>query len=154
MHRSSLHHRVPRAGIDRIDRASTALLTVQMVMHRPRRHETIVLLLDAQRCGVGLVAVSDTLHPDAVLDVVECVAGSAAGNERIGAMVVASVRPDPSADPSPLGPRQPDADRDDVDRWLEMSAIADDIGIELVEWFVIGAEVSCPRDRLGAPMRW
>lgn len=113
-----------------------------------------MLLLDAQRCGVGLVAVSDTLHPDAVLDVVECVAGSAAGNERIDAMVVASVRLDPSVGRSPLAPRQPDAERDDVDRWLEMSAIADDIGIELVEWFVIGTEVSCPRDRLGAPTRW
>jgi hypothetical protein len=50
---------------------------------------------------------------------------------------------------------------DDADRWLEASDIADDLGVELVEWFVIGgdrpsvaANASCPRDLLGEVPRW
>ena len=32
-----------------------------------------------------------------------------------------------------------DLDELDVDRWLEASSMLDDAGIELVEWFVVGA---------------
>ena len=42
----------------------------------------------------------------------------------------------------------------DVDRWLEMSDIAEQVGVELIEWFVIGGDVTCPRDQLGEPPRW
>ena len=42
----------------------------------------------------------------------------------------------------------------DIDRWLEMSDLAEQSVVELLEWFVVGDEVSCPRDQLGEAPRW
>ncbi len=42
----------------------------------------------------------------------------------------------------------------DGDRWLEMSDLTSAAGVELVEWFVIGDDIHCPRDLLGEPPRW
>jgi hypothetical protein len=35
-----------------------------------------------------------------------------------------------------------------------MSDIAEQAGVELLEWFVISGDVTCPRDQLGEPPRW
>ncbi len=142
-----VHRRIPRAGIDPIDDADTAFVTISMAVQRPMRHETILVLLDDARCGIGLVAVSDTSEPDDVLEVIECVLTSSAHGGRFGAVIVASVRPDTTA-------RTVERDTDDVDRWLEMSDLAEQSGIELLEWFVITDDVTCPRDRLGEAPRW
>lgn len=144
MQPTTIHHRIPRAGIDAIDDAGTALITLSMALHRPARHETIVLLLDQDRCGRAIVVVTGTVEPDSVLEVVECLAQAA---EEPGAIVVGTVRPDVDAsdDPNAAG---------DIDRWLEMSEIASLVGVEVVEWFVIGRSVRCPRDDLGEAPRW
>ena len=42
----------------------------------------------------------------------------------------------------------------DVDRWLGMCDLADAAGLELIEWYVVGAAVRCPRDLVGMPPRW
>jgi hypothetical protein len=146
-----VHRRIPRAGIDPIDDADTAFVTISMAVHLPLRCETILVLLDDGRRGIGVVAVSDTYEPDAVLEVFECVLDPSAHGGRVGAVIVASVRPDPSD-----ATIDPDVDpgADDVDRWLEMSDLAEQRGVELLEWFVITDEVSCPRDRLGEAPRW
>ena len=89
---------------------------------------------------------SGTHQPDDVLEVVECFTRSAAHGGRVGSIIVASVRPAAAATR-----RRPATD---VDRWLEMSDIAEQAGVELLEWFVIGGDVTCPRDRLGEPPRW
>ena len=145
----AVHHRLPRAGIDTIDCAETALLTLAMAIQQPLRAETVSLLLDDQRRGIAVAVVSGTHHPDDVLEVVECFTRSAAHGGRLGAIIVASVRPDDA-------PRSDDPERAeaDVDRWLEMSEIAEQAGVELIEWFVIASDVTCPRDRLGEPPRW
>ncbi len=66
--------------------------------------------------------------------------------DEFGSVVVASVRvPVPGVD---------DLDERDVDRWLECSSMLDDAGIELLEWFVIGRRIHCPRDLVGEPRRW
>lgn len=141
--------RLPRAGIDPIDHPDTALAALALAVGRPLRSETVLLLLDEARCGRAIVAVSGTAEPDQVIEVVECITQSD-GAEHLGAIVVASVRPDDDAtrDPSDHD------DADDVDRWLEMSDIAELAGVELLEWFVIGRTIRCPRDRLGEPPRW
>ena len=65
----------------------------------------------------------------------------AAGREH--AIVMASVRPG-------VGPLP-----GDVDRWRELSDIAESYGCELLEWFVISDGVAwCPRDFLAEPPRW
>ena len=145
MHQTAIHRRLPRAGIDPIDDAATAFAMLSLAVHHPLRHETIVVLLDDARRGRSIVVVSGTVEPDSVVEVVELLTGSPSCDE-IGGIVVATVRPDPASSPA-----NTDAD---IDRWLEMSHIAADAGVELLEWFVIGRTISCPRDRLGEPPRW
>jgi hypothetical protein len=141
----AVHHRLPRAGVDTISCAETALLALAMAIQRPLRAETVTLLLDDQRRGIAVAVVSGTHQPDDVLEVVECFTRSAAHGGRVGSIIVASVRPDRSDEATTST---------DVDRWLEMSDIAEQAGVELLEWFVIGGEVTCPRDQLGEPPRW
>lgn len=142
------HHRFPRAGLDPITDPADALVIVAAAMRRPRRAETIAIVLDADRCGIAIVVVAGTTAPDAVVDVAEFVATSAARGGSAGGFVIATVRPGAESSGPPPGGRS------DVDRWLEMSDIAEQAGCELVEWFVIGREISCPRDRLGEMPRW
>jgi hypothetical protein len=141
----AVHYRLPRAGVDRISSAETALLMLAMAIQQPLRAETVTLLLDDQRRGIAVAVVSGTHQPDDVLEVVECFTHSATHGGRVGSIIVASVRPQLS-DESTIAT--------DVDRWLEMSDIAEEAGVELLEWFVIGGEVTCPRDQLGEPPRW
>ena len=141
----AVHHRLPRAGVDAIDCAEAALLTLAMAIQQPLRAETVTLLLDDQRRGIAVAVVSGTHRPDDVVEVVECFTRSAAHGGRLGSIIVASVRPDRSDEATTAT---------DVDRWLEMSDIAEQAGVELLEWFVIGGEVTCPRDQLGEPPRW
>jgi hypothetical protein len=150
MNTARLHHRLPRAEVDRISTPAAAIQMLAMAVHRPLRHETIVLALDAERRGVGVVVVTGTRQPDDVLEVVEYLTNPLTHDGRIGAIVIASVRPDAPAGPGPGGRRVAD-----VDRWLEMSEIADEAGVELIEWFVVDRrQVTCPRDELGEPPRW
>jgi hypothetical protein len=143
MQPTTFHSRLPRAGIDTIDDAAAALSTLLMALHRPLRAETIVLMLDEARRGRTIVVVTETSDADSVIEVVECLTQ---GMEHPGAIVVGSVRPnDAASDPAAPG---------DVDRWLEMSEIASLVGVELLEWFVIGRSVRCPRDELGEAPRW
>lgn len=144
--RLSPSHRLPRAGLDPITSHDDALVTIAMAVHRPLRPETIVVLLDDTRRGIALVVVTDTTRPDDVLEAVECLTRPSTHAGRAGAIVVGSVRPGALPDDA-------DADRD-VDRWLELSEIAEGHGVELLEWFVIGTEVRCPRDHLGEAPRW
>lgn len=147
MHLPPTHHRVPRAGVDPIDSEASALATITLALHRPLRPETIVVLLDDARRGVAIVAVDGTREPDDVVGVVECLVERSVHRGRVAAMTVATVRPCRAADDTPLLDG-------DVERWLEMSDIAETAGIEVLEWFVIGRSVECPRDLLGEPPRW
>lgn len=134
--------RVPRARIDTIGCPDDALVLVRGVLAVPARHETIVVVLDDAHRGLGVVSVSDTSQPESVITVVECIAQPDLFDGEGAALVVASVRPGGSV-----------AD-DDIDRWFEICDLADDAELELVEWFVLGRSVSCPRDLVGAPPRW
>ncbi|MET0460568.1 MAG: hypothetical protein ABW122_09275 [Ilumatobacteraceae bacterium] len=140
-------HQPPRAGLDPVDTAAAALAVVQLAMHRPIRSETIALVLGDDHRGRSIVVVDGTDDPDAVVAVVERLADTIAVSGRDGALVVASIRPGRGLVPG------------DVDRWLEASDIADDAGVDLLEWFVVDGEVGagtawCPRDLLGEPPRW
>jgi hypothetical protein len=138
-----VHGRLPRAGIDPIADVDAAFVTISLAVHRPLRDETVVALLDDARRGIALVVVSGTHEGDSVVEVVDCLLNLSRHGDRVGSLIVASVRPD-----------HDHTDERDVDRWLEMSDLADQFGIELLEWFVIADEVSCPRDQLGEPPRW
>lgn len=141
-------HRAPRAGVDVIDAAPAALAVVALAMSSSSVAETIMLVLDDARRGRSLIVVDGTVDPDAVLEVVERLADSvAATGLTSAALVAASVRPG-------TGPLPGDADR-----WLEASEMAENVGVELIEWFVISDEIRppvawCPRDLLAEPPRW
>jgi hypothetical protein len=140
-------HRPPRAGIDPIDSAADALAVIRLAITRPLRSEVIVLVLDGDRRGRTIVIVDDTDDPDAVVEVVERLAESLAGAVGAGALVVATVRP-------AGGP----LDGDDA-RWLQATELAERVGVELLEWFVISDDLGpptawCPRDLLAEPSRW
>jgi hypothetical protein len=135
-------HRIPRARVDPIDSARVAWALIATVMRHPPEGEIIALLLDAERRGRSIVVVTGTAEPDAVHDVVDVITERHGDDVDLGAVIIASVRPGADADP------------DDLDRWLEISGRLEGAGVELLEWFVVGREVSCPRDLLGERPRW
>ena len=138
-------HRIPRARVQPL-RRDGAIALLNASIDRPPRPETILLLLDDDRRGVSIVTVTGTDEPDQVVGVIEHVLEAVAATDsvavEIGSMVVATVRPGGGLEPG------------DGDRWFEMCDLSDDHGIELVEWFVFGRSLSCPRDQVGAPPRW
>jgi hypothetical protein len=129
--------------------SSDALRLVELAISRPLRHETIAFMFDRNGFGGTVVVVAGTVQPDAVLDVADCMSVAGHSTPDLVSLVIATVRPG-GATTNPM------VALDDVDRWLEASAIADEYGIELVEWYVIGTagHVECPRDILGEPPRW
>lgn len=138
-----VHHRLPVPGVDRIDSHELALLTVTAAMAHPLRDETIVVLLDGGRRSVAMVVVSGTVRPDSVVDVLECLIRPEVHEGLVAAAIVASVRPGRGVSEA------------DIDRWLELSDVADEYGIDLIEWFVLGTDgAACPRDLIGELPRW
>lgn len=138
---------LPRPSVDRIDGAGPALAVFAAAARRPLEHETLALVLDAEHRGRALLQVRHTAARDRVLGVLDAVLAALRHAGDAVAVVLATVRPD--------GPPGASDDPADVDRWLEMSELAERAGVELLEWFVIGSGcVSCPRDRLGEPPRW
>lgn len=140
MSRNHPFHPVPRGGIDPIRSADDALAVLALAA--PFGHDTIAILLDADRCGTTLMIVSDTVDRDALFRVIDaCVA--AAQRTSIEALVVASSRPDGVMEAA------------DAYRWLEASNQCRTGGVELVEWFVLGVSgPQRPRELLGEPERW
>lgn len=132
----------PRAGIDILRTPAHALGVIDIVMARPLRSETVVVALDADRCGTGIVVVHDTTSPDAVVDVVDHLVTTPWRPHR-PAVVVATVR------------ARGTMVADDADRWLDADARCAAAAVELVEWFVIAGDgINCPRQLVGGPSRW
>ena len=136
----------PRAVAEPIDRHEIGLRTIVLSARLPPCDETIVLCLDDDRRAFATVVIAGTVEPDAVVDVVEYVTAPALHRGRLAGVVVGTIRT-----------RRTDARaaEADIDRWMEISAIADDHGVDLVEWYVVEPDgACCPRDRLGEPPRW
>jgi hypothetical protein len=138
------HTRLPRARVDAIDSWALAWAFLDLLVERPLTFETIALLLDHDRRGIGALCVNGTIDCDAVLDVVDTVV--ALDSDEVGGLIVCSVRPP--------RPGVPDIDDVDAERWMEINDIAAAKGIEIVEWCVMGRALSFPRDLLCEPPRW
>lgn len=123
--------------------AADALRVLFLGAAHPLQAETLAFVLDEQGNGGVITIVSDTIEPDAVLQVTECMARAAERVDRATALVIASVRPGGCVLPG------------DLDRWMEASTLAAACGVTLIEWFVITeAGAQCPRELLGEPDRW
>jgi hypothetical protein len=141
MSRNRRFHPVPRGGIDPIRSADDALAVLALAA--PYGHDTIVILLGADRCGSSVMIVTDTVEPDALFGVISAFVTVASSEPTIRALIVASSRPDG------------DMGADDVHRWLEASDLCRAGGLELIEWFVLGRSgPRCPRQMFGEPARW
>jgi hypothetical protein len=129
---------LPRGFIDPIESRADALAVLSLAA--PFGHDTVAILLDTERRGIGIVVVTGTTDPDALFRVIDlCIQ---ARYTDLAGLVLASSRPGG------------DMETTDRERWIEATVHCDDAGIELVEWFVIGEHVACPRDLTGEPPRW
>ena len=134
---------MPRAGIDHIRCAAHALAVINAQPPPPATTQITVLALDDKHRAVGLMTVADPPDRDAVVTVASLVAGAHDRTRTArDAVVLASFRP------------TDDAVLSDIDRWIECSDIFDDANIDLLEWFVIGRHVTCPREFTPERARW
>lgn len=120
-----------------------ALRVLLLATPPPLAAETLAFFLDDDGRGGVITIVSDTTDPATVLPVAECLCRAAEGVPSASALVIASVRPGGSVLAA------------DGERWRDLSRVAADHGVHLLEWFVIGADgVHCPRELVGEPDRW
>ena len=137
---------IPYGGEPIVDATDALGVIALAVSPDPGPGETIVIVLDAERCGHTILVVGGTDHPDALLEVADMIAATAPTHQHAMSIVIASVRPGHALEPA------------DIDRWLEASDRLARAGAELVEWFVISGtacvDAMCPRDLLGEPPRW
>jgi hypothetical protein len=141
MSRNRSLHPVPRGGIDPIECEADALPV--LALGAPYGHDTIVVLLDSDRCGCSVMVVTDTVDAEALFRVIDIFVGACVGRAEITGVILATSRPD--------GDMRPD----DVHRWLEASDQCRAGGLVLVEWFVLGRSGAlCPRELFGEPPRW
>lgn len=146
--------RAPRPEIDRrggapspvpppVRSATDALRVLLLATPPPLAAETLAFFLDDEGRGGVITIVSDTTDPSTVLPVAECLCRAAEGVPSATALVIASARPGGSVLAA------------DGARWHELSRVAAEHGVRLLEWFVIGADgVHCPRELVGDPDRW
>ncbi len=134
--------RLPVADVDTIDDPSLALTLIGELASDPPAYETLAILLDAERRGSTIMNIHGTVDNDSILHVADHIIERGHRIDHIGAVIIASMRPGGSDE------------LDDVDRWLTIDEQLSLFGIELVEWFVIGRSVSCPRALLGDAPRW
>jgi hypothetical protein len=125
--------------------ADDAMYLMALAVKRPVEHEVLACLLGPGGRSVDgtVLSIPHAARPDQVLVVVELCCELASFQPLATQVLAASVRPDSGVLPG------------DVDRWLEASAMCESVGLQLVEWFVIGPHgFECPRDLLGEPERW
>jgi hypothetical protein len=143
MYCSRSSSRFPAHVPEPIRTAAEARALLETAISRPLRDETVAFLLDDAGHGRTIFVVAGTDRPESVLDVVEHLAAAGRISGLLSALVLASVRPGGGIVPG------------DIDRWFDASEIAQDHGVQLLEWFIYGPQgFTCPRDLLGEAERW
>lgn len=144
------HHRAPH-GLPRsqrsairssVDALHICNLVSECASGSMTGFDTIVITLDDAHCGLAVITVVDTNDADALLVVLDTVAEAAATQPEVAALIVASIRPGGGFH------------IDDLARWRHADQSCADAGLDLIEWFVIGAAVAVPRAWCGDPERW
>ena len=69
MSRSCSTHRIPRGFIDPIESRADALAVLSLTA--PFGNDTVAILLDPERRGVGILVVTGTTDPDAIFRVID-----------------------------------------------------------------------------------
>ena len=123
--------------------AADAMSRFAISISRPLTFETLAMYVDTSGFAGRTYTVPATVEPDLVLTVVETFAIAGAARPDLMGLAIASVRP---------GGGLLDGDHD---RWFAMAALAEDSGLLLLDWFVIGmAGTISPAAQLGLGSRW
>lgn len=134
--------RPPLAGVDPICNERVALALIRLVTSPFPVYETIAVLLDHERRGISILSVANTECPDSILTVTDRVVETASRCDEVDGVLIASIRPGAGDE------------LDDLERWFTIDDELERVGVELVEWFVLGTGVSLPRTLVGARSRW
>lgn len=121
---------------------AAALGLIREVMSSPLRAETIAIIVHPGTRATTVVSVPNTIAPDAVIEVVEVVASTAARALGAVRLVIATGRPGGGIDHL------------DPERWYRIDRAAADHGIVLLDWFVVCPRVHQPRLLAGELSRW
>ena len=151
----TLHHSFGPAGPGAtptpLTDADAALAVIRLAIGAAARPETVVLFLDDAHVGRACCIVSGTTAPDDILDVGALAAEVAGRSPDLHAAVLATVRAGPAGcTPASAGLG------DDVARWRALLELFDEVGVELLDWFVVGpgARVTSLRTRTRMPSLW
>lgn len=129
---------IPRPFIDPVESAAQALAIASLVVHRPRRDQTLVLLLDVGRRGVGIIDFHALDH-----SVMHLIVGACCAVEAVASVVVVSTRHGGTVT---VG---------DIDLHARLSFALAAAGYDLVDWIVCGrGGIYCPRTVIGAADPW
>ena len=105
--------------------SAEALDFIDRVMHRECPGTLAILMEDTGIPGI-CIAVDGGSHPDSVFTVSINISEACRRHPQFAGVVLASVRPN----------HRPDCD--DIDRWFELVSDFEQIGVDLLEWFVVG----------------
>ena len=105
--------------------SAQAMDFIDLVMYRDCPGTLAILMEDTGFPGT-CIAVDGGSHPDSVFTVSVNITEVCRRNPQFAGVVLASVRPEHSPDCG------------DIDRWFELVNDFEQIGIDLLEWFVIG----------------
>jgi hypothetical protein len=133
---------IPRAHRDPLRTSIDALLLIMLLLDTDAQDETMVFVLDDARRGIGIMRVTGTGDPDSLLGVVDSVAEASRSSHGAAGLIVVSARSSSAISV------------DDLRRWHEADESCADADLDLVEWFVVSTEVSCPRELCGVAPRW
>lgn len=122
---------VPRPFLDTISTTSQALSVFALSVTRPAREEVLVLLLNASRIGVGLIA--SHMPPSHHSSPTE--SGHALGHHVVG---VASQHPDTRGCYVLTCEANTTASPDDAERWFAFNDVCDRAGLVLIDWCIRG----------------
>jgi hypothetical protein len=121
-----------------------ALDVVLAIVSWPLRPETVCLLLDEAHCGLGSFVVAHDDHGGVDAAVVEVVTHVAGGASPVAAAVLATMRPG-------VGPPE----GADHLHFLDYRAHLEDVGVVLLDWFVLDGELGYSLAELtDATSRW
>jgi hypothetical protein len=122
--------------------SAQALEFIDLLMTRDQPGSLAIMMEDNGRPGT-CVAVDGGGDPDGVFSVSSCITRVCERTPQIAAVILASVRPAYPPDSA------------DIDRWFDLADEFGLIGVELLEWFVVGPDFAIGmREMTGCVPAW
>jgi hypothetical protein len=154
MIRQRPHQRTP-AHAQPINGRRDAVSVFSRAASEPARPQTIALLLDQELIPRTCIVVDETTDPDDVMEVARLVVEVVEQEIAIQAVALASIRVHAVGADQPAGASLDERERDDVDRWLELLELFDEVGVEVLDWYVLlDGRAESLRGLAGMPSLW